>query len=128
MCEDLMECFSETMGNNVFRSIFHAVSHEVIMCIAETVKWNLAVEVMRGVEPIIERMNPQSLPESIVGPRITEMICHVEAEMLAHLCPPSRNWKDEDPGYNKVVKESSPNIVEMNSCKDCEPVKDLGGV
>jgi len=123
-----MECFPEAMGNHVFGSVFHAVSHEVIMCITETVEWNLAVEVMRSMEPIVERMNPPSLPESIVCPRITEMICHVEAEMLTHLCPPSRNWKDEDPGYNKVVKESSPNIVEMDNCKDCEPIKDLGGV
>jgi len=123
-----MECFSETMGEYVFGSVFLAVSHEIIMCIAETMEWDLAVEVMCGMESVIEGINPPSLPESIVGPRITKMICHVEAEMFAHLCPPSRNWKDEDPGYNKVVEKSSPNIVEMNSCKDCEPVKDFGGI
>lgn len=48
-----MECFLETIGENVPGPVFSAFLHELVMRIAETVERNLAVEVVRGVKSVI---------------------------------------------------------------------------
>lgn len=73
-------------------------------------------------------MDPPFLPEPIVGPRVAEMICHVETKMFAHLGPPTCDRKDTHPWYDEVESEFSPCAVEVDGRKDSEPVKELGGI